>query len=127
MTMNNKYEELLRKISEQQEGNENTDIFMVGEQIKDICRNNEKAIELILADLNVFEMSIEKCAAEIKKEADRLHKKNKGSCICIPPNVAEGIIRHFYGIPDERTSSAVSQSLEKTADIINLEDFFNEL
>ena len=125
--MNEKFNELLEKISQQQEGNENTDIFMVGEQIKDICRNNEKATELVLADLNVYEMSIEKCAAEIKKEADRLHKENKGSCICIPPNVAEGIIRHFYGIPDEGTSSSVSQRPEKTADIINLEDFFNEL
>ena len=127
MTMKGKYEELLRKISEQQEGKENTDIFMVGEQIKDICKNNDKATELVLGDLNVYEMSIEKCAAEIKKEADRLHRKNKGSCICIPPNVAEGIIRHFYGIPEDCVADEAAQRTEKTADIINLEDFFNEL
>ena len=123
MTMNSKYEELLRKISEQQEGKENTDIFMVGEQIKDICRNNEKATELVLGDLNVYEMSIEKCAAAIKKEADRLHKENKGSCICIPPNAAEGIIRHFYGIPDGTDEGAEHPGERSSDNIIRLEDF----
>lgn len=121
--MNTRYEELLRKVSEQQQGKEFTDIFMVGEQIKDICRNNEKATELILADLNVFEMSIEKCAAEIKKEADRLHKEKKGSCICIPPDMAEGIIRHFYGIPDGTDEGAVPPEERSSDNIIRLEDF----
>jgi hypothetical protein len=121
--MKTKYEELLRKVSEQQQGKEFTDIFMVGEQIKDICRNNNQATELILADLNVFEMSIEKCAMEIKKEADRLHKEKKGSCICIPPDVAEGIIRHFYGIPED-SAECRTQSAEQSSDnIIRLEDF----
>lgn len=121
--MNTRYEELQRKVSEQQQGKEFTDIFMVGEQIKDICKNNEKATELILADLNVFEMSIEKCAAEIKKEADRLHKEKKGSCICIPPDMAEGIIRHFYGIPDG-TDEGAEHPVERSSDnIIRLEDF----
>lgn len=121
--MNTRYEELLRKISEQQQGKENTDIFMVGEQIKDICRNNEKATELVLGDLNVFEMSIEKCAAEIKKEADRLHKEKKGSCICIPPDVAEGIIRKFYGIPDSAAEETELHTEKSSDNIIRLEDF----
>lgn len=123
--MGNKFEELLRKVSEQQQGKEFTDIFMVGEQIKDICRNNAKATELVVADLDVPEMSLERCAAEIKKEADWLHKEKKGSCICIPPNVAEGIIRKFYGIPedDENTDNVSRKSEKKSADIIRLEDF----
>lgn len=123
--MNTKYEELLRKVSEQQKDKEFTDIFMVGEQIKDICRNNAKATELVAADLDVPEMSLERCASEIKKEADGLHKEKKGSRICIPPNVAEGIIRKFYGIPeDDANSDDVGQNSEKkSADIIRLEDF----
>ncbi|MBR3767555.1 MAG: hypothetical protein IKL10_04860 [Clostridia bacterium] len=119
--MDNKYNELLEKIASQQKGKEFTDVFMVGEQLKDICRNNGKATELVLADLDVPEMSLEKCAAEIKKEADRLHKEKKGSCICVPPNVAEGIIRKFYGIPDD--SESVERKPEKSSNIINLEDF----
>lgn len=122
--MDNKFNELLEKIASQQQGKENTDVFMVGEQLKDICRNNSKAAELVLADLDVKEMSLEKCAAEIKKEADRLHKENKGKCICIPPNVAEGIIKKFYGIPDEDINSDEESPGAQTDDnIIRLEDF----
>ena len=123
--MNERFNELLEKISQQQKGKENTDIFMVGEQIKDICRNNEKATELVVSDLDVPEMSLEKCAGEIKKEADRLHREHKGNCICIPPNVAEEIIRKFYGIPDNDDRSEVGgRSSENDSDnIIRLEDF----
>ncbi len=120
--MENKFEELLRKVSEQQ-GKEFTDIFMVGEQIKDICRNNEKATELVVSDLDVPEMSLERCAEEIKKEADRLHSEKKGSCICIPPNVAEGIIRKFYGIPDGAAEETELPGEKSTDNIIRLEDF----
>ena len=123
--MSEKFNELLEKISEQQKGKENTDIFMVGEQIKDICRNNEKATELVVSDLDVPEMSLERCAAEIKKEADRLHKEKKGSCICIPPDVAEGIIRKFYGVPEDSVRSEVGslKSENDSDNIIRLEDF----
>lgn len=121
--MSTRYEELLRKVSEQQQGKEFTDIFMVGEQIKDICKNNMTATELVMADLDVPEMSIERCAAEIKKEADRLHKEKKGSCICIPPDVAEGIIRKFYGIPDGAAEETELPREKSSDNIIRLEDF----
>ncbi len=121
--MKTKYEELLRKVSEQQQGKEFTDIFMVGEQIKDICRNSNQATELVVADLDVPEMSLERCAAKIKEEADRLHKEKRGACICIPPDVAEGIIKKFYGIPED-SAECRTQSAEQASDnIIRLEDF----
>lgn len=123
--MDNKFNELMEKIASQQQGKENTDVFMVGEQLKDICRHNTRASELVLADLELEDMSLKGCAAEIKKEADRLHKEKKGSCICIPPNVAEGIIKKFYGLPDEdEQADAESEVTQQgTENIIRLEDF----
>ncbi len=121
--MNTRYEELLRKVSEQQQGKEFTDIFMVGEQIKDICRNNNQATELVVADLDVPEMSLERCAAKIKVEADRLHKEKKGNCICIPPDMAEGIIKKFYGIPDGAAEETEFYTEKSSDNIIRLEDF----
>lgn len=121
--MDEKFIKLCEKISSEQEGKEFSDVFMVGEQIKDICQNNAEATELVLADLDVPEMSIERCAAEIKKEADRLHKEKNGNCICIPPDMAEGIIRKFYGIPEDSAECRTQSSEQASDNIIRLEDF----
>lgn len=115
-----RFDELLSVIENQQKGKEYTDVYMVGEQLKDICRENERICEIVLTDMNEAQMSLEKCAAEIKKEADRLHEEKKGSCICIPPDVAEEIIRKFYGIPKEENAE---EDVRKASNIINLEDF----
>lgn len=100
---------VIEKISAQQKGKEDTALFMVGEQLKDICRDTPGAAELVLQDLDVPEMSLEKCEAKIKAYADELHDKNKGGCICISPSTAEKIIRKFYGIGEkqEKTSSNI--------------------
>ncbi len=121
--MNERFDELLEKLSQQQKGKELTDVFMVGEQIKDICRNNSTATELVLSDLDVPEMSLEKCAGEIRKEADRLHREKKGKCICIPPDMAEEIICKFYGIPKDGAECRMQSAEQSSDNIIRLEDF----
>lgn len=88
---------VFEKIEAQQKGKENTAPWMVGEQLKDICRREPRAAELVDKDLDVKEMSIAECEKKIHAWADA-HKK--GSCAVVPPNVAEGIIRKFYGIPE---------------------------
>lgn len=92
--------DVIQKIGAQQVGKENTDAWMVGEQLKDIVRDNPKAQEMVMQDLDNAEMSIEKCAAKIKEYADK-HKEKGKNCFCVPPDVAEGIIREFYGITKE--------------------------
>ena len=84
------------KIAAQQKGKENTAPWMVGEQLKEICSREPLAAELVEKDLAVKEMSLEACEKKIKEWADK-HKK--GGCAVVPPNVAEKIIREFYGIP----------------------------
>ena len=90
---------VFEKIEAQQKGKENTSAWMVGEQLKDICAADPHCAELVAQDLENKDMSLEKAAGKIKAYADELHKKQKGSCVCVPPNEAEKILREFYGLP----------------------------
>lgn len=112
-------QELIDKISSQQ-GEENTAVYMVGEQLKDICRNSPKAAELVLKDLDVEEMSITNCEKEIHKYADELRKTTKGNCVCVSPAQAEKIIREFYGIPED---DGKENKVSDFGSIIDLSDF----
>ena len=114
---------VFEKIEAQQKGKENTAPWMVGEQLKDICRREPRAAELVDKDLDVKEMSIAECEKKIKAWADA-HKK--GSCAVVPPNVADEIIRKFYGIPAAATSSALrapSPRGEGNGEIIDFTSF----
>ena len=89
---------VFEKIEAQQKGKENTAAWMVGEQLKDICRRDPHCAELVLQDLENPKLSIDKVERQIKAYADK--QKRSGSCVCVPPNVAEGIIRKAYGLPE---------------------------
>lgn len=108
--------ELIEKISAQQKGKEDTDVWMVGEQLKEICKNTPGAAELVLRDLDIPEMSIDKCADKIKEYADEIQKKNKSKRICVPPQTAEKIIREFYGIHEKQENN--SPGVLSLADLI---------
>ena len=75
--------------------------WMVGEQLKDICRADPRCAELVEKDLDAKGMSLTDCEKKIKAWSD---KNKKGSCCCVPPHVAEGIIRKFYGLPGAGTA-----------------------
>lgn len=99
--INASIERAISLIEEQQKGKENTAVYMVGEQLKDIIRRNEQAAELVIQNLENPDMSIEKCERKLKEYADEQKKKGNNSCVCVPPNVAEEIIRKFYGIAEQ--------------------------
>lgn len=88
---------VFEKIEAQQKGIEDTAAWMVGEQLKDICAADPHCAELVLQDLDNKDMSLQAAEKKIKAYAD----KNKGNArsFCVPPNVAEKIIREFYGLP----------------------------
>ena len=71
--------------------------WMVGEQLKDICRREPASAELIAQDLAVKEMSITKAEEKIKAFAD---KNKTGNFACVTPMEAEKILREFYGLPE---------------------------
>lgn len=94
-------------IEAQQAGKENTAPWMVGEQLKDICRLDPNCAEIVAQDLENPGMSIVECEKKIKAKADEIQKKSKKKCICIPPNVAEQVIREFYGLPEAQAVAPV--------------------
>ena len=119
---------VFEKIEEQQKGCENSPAWMVGQQLKEICYADPHCAEIVSQDLDNKDMSLVKAARKIKAHADEVHKKNKGNFVCIPPNVAEGIIREFYGLPAaEQTARSTEKPAEPepVADIdgLNLFDF----
>lgn len=108
--------------------------WMVGEQLKDICRREPGNAELIAQDLENESMSITKAEKKIKAFAD---KNKTGSFSCVTPVESDRILREFYGLPaaDVAASGAIQEPapdrppqvgprLPTRADgIIPLEDF----
>ena len=113
------------KITAQQEGKEGTDIWMVGQQLKDILREDPSLEEIVDTDLEVKEMSLKHCAGKIKEYADELHRKQKGSCVCVTPDVAEGIIRKFYGLPDMAGTDPEPAPTPAAVPVVEEEDVFD--
>ena len=115
--------ELKMKIDEQRKGLNNTAIWMVGEQLLDIAKREPFCVEILKKDLELEKMSLEKAEAQIKAWADK--KKRKGNCVCVPPNVAENILREFYGIKaaESTEDSEDPRPAAQDDEYINLEDF----
>ena len=114
-----RYENICKMIAEQQKGKEGTPAWMVGEQLKEIASREPVSAELLEKDLAVTEMNLEKAADQIKKKADELHKAQKGNCVCVPPNVAEEVLRKFYGLP--KKGETVDQPA--ATEVLDLGDF----
>ena len=99
---------------------------MVGEQLKDICAGDPHCAELVAQDLENKDMSIQKAAGKIKAFADELHKKQKGNCVCVPPNEAEKIIRKVYGLPEASAPklAVIRPEEPKEPAVLDLSAFF---
>ena len=117
--MNDIQRQVIGKIEAQQKGIESTAPWMVGEQLKEICRNEPGSAELLDKDLDVPSMSIKNAEKQIKAWADK--QKRNGNCVCVPPNTAEEILRKFYGLPERGRAAAPKQ--ETGESYMRLEDF----
>ena len=97
-----------------QQPKERSAVWMVGEQLKDICRREPGCAELVEKDLDMKGMGLADCEKQIKAYAD---KNKKGGFSCVPPNVAEGIIRKFYGLPEagEKKEAPAGKVLDLSA------------
>lgn len=116
------FDKLIKLIEAQQKGKENTDVFMVGEQLKDIGSESEHNAEILLQDLQIKTMDLVAGAAKLKDYADKNHKGAK--CFCISPKVADGILREFYGLekPEEVERKPAAEAVQES-EFIDLEDF----
>ena len=102
---------VFQKIEEQQPKERNA-VWMVGEQLKDIIKDDARAQEIVFQDLDVEEMSLTECE---KKIADRAKNNKVGNCGCVTPIEAEEIIRKFYGIESLAAEKASTAPLSLSA------------
>lgn len=118
--MNEEVGKAIRMIEEQQaKAKPRTPQWMVGEQLKDICRREPKSAELIAQDLQVKEMSIFEAEKKIKAFAD---KNRTGNFACVTPVEAEQILREFYGLenPEFREEPEPQKETSKIVSIFDL-------
>ena len=106
-------------IEAQRKGHENGPVWMVGQQLLDIAEREPKSLELLKKDLEVKEMNLVEAEKKIKAWAD---KNKKGSCVCVPPHVAETVLREFYGLPKAGGEATETEPAE--GGYIDLESFF---
>ena len=95
--------------------------WLVGEQLKDVCRMEPHSAELIAQDLENEAMSIVEAEKKIKAFADG-HKT--GNFSCVTPLEADRILREFYSLPaagEPATAPAPGENVDK---VLHLEDFF---
>lgn len=96
---------VIKKVAEQQTGKEiDSESYCIGETLKAIATASIKAAEILDADLDIPEMSIDAAATfvskERKKKADSIYKETHKSPVVIPPKVSYEILCSFYGIHD---------------------------
>ena len=103
------------KIEAQTKGKDFTDVWMVGRQLADIIRGKGELEEIVDKDLDVPGMGLADCAKKIKVWADEKQKELKTKCVCVPPEIADGIIRKFYGLPDA-VAPAMTEPVEDDFD-----------
>lgn len=106
----------IEKIEAQQKNEkEFSRVWAVGEQLKEIC-SDPACAKLVDADLDNPQMSLIECEKKIRAYAN---KHREGSFACVVPQMAEKIIRDFYGLPQPGAGPAPSPK----AEIIDLGDF----
>lgn len=105
------YEKVCELVKAQQGTDEYSHIFNMGEQLKEICRDDPKAAELVAHDLESGGMSLK----ELENRFDKFAREHKqGSQSCISPRRAEKLIREFYSLPvkqDQKPSGGKVLSL----------------
>lgn len=72
--------------------------YMIGEQLKDICRNDPACGPILLEDLENPDMGLAAADKKLYDHGKTLAKGRGG--VGISPRAAEKVLREFYGLPD---------------------------
>ena len=97
--------------------------WVVGQQLKEICRHEADAAELLAEDLRNDAMSIVQAEKKIKEYADK-HKT--GNFSFVSPQKAEEILRKFYALPargEEKNVPEKAVEAPQIGQVIDLGDF----
>ena len=103
------YDDLCAEIQAQTKDHAGDTVEMVGEQLLDITRGDDRAAEILLTDLQNKDMGVVNAEKKIKAYADDLNKKKGGNCVGVSPKKAEEILRKFYGLPDAAEEAAPAE------------------
>lgn len=114
--------DVFEKIREQQKGLEGTAVWMLGEQLAEICRREPESLVLVERDLEQKGMGLSDCEKKIKAYADA-HRPKGAHSACVPPDAAEEIIRAFYGLPAVSAVRAEPSQTPAGGRLIDLADF----
>lgn len=110
------------ELIERQQPKDENDVWMVGEQLKEMAAESPEIADILEKDLAVPEMSLAKAAARIKAAADKKRSGLKGSnCVVITPKEADAILREFYGLPRQDAAPAPEKTGgRKVIDLLDL-------
>lgn len=109
--------------SQQKEVTQYSAPWMVGEQLKDMCREEPACAELLCQDLRVKEMHIREAEKKIKALADKRRVKNSSSS-CVTPMEADKVLREFYGLPERgKKPEPPAAAPVSGGNVIDLSDF----
>ena len=100
-----------------QQPKQRNDVWMVGEQLKDLLKAEPQWADMVERDLENQGQKLEDVAKLIR---ERAQKNKTGSFGCVTPMEADEIIRKVYGIP-ERGAAPEAPAADN---LISLEDFF---
>lgn len=103
--------------AQQEEARYHSQPWLVGEQLKDVCRMEPRCAELIAQDLENEAMSI----VEAEKKIEAFAKKHGGGVSGIE---ADQILREFYGLPAAGSSAPAAAPDQAGDNVFRLEDFF---
>jgi len=103
------FDDLERTVRAQLKGHDGDTVEMVGEQLLEMARGDDRAAEILLTDLQNKDMGVVNAEKKIKAYADELHKKKGGNCVGVSPKKAEEILRQFYGLPAAEEAAAPTE------------------
>lgn len=111
------------ELIERQQGTreKNPHLWMMGEQLKDICRADARAAELVAQDLQVPEMRLDR----LQKKFDDYARQHKvGNQSVITPAEGETLIREFFGLGKARDHSTLvaAPETEAAGNVVSLFD-----
>lgn len=104
---------------QQRAAKERSAVWMVGEQLKELCRREPGCAPVLLEDLQVPELSLEKAEKQIRAYAD---KHRVGNFACVTPTEAEGILREFYGLEQPEAAEAAPEPTPPPGNIVSIFD-----
>lgn len=113
-------EKCIELITAQQGADQAVNLYWLGEQLKEIVQSTPGAAELVAADIGQPGMGLADAEKKIKAYADA-HKK--GGQACVPPPVADGILREFYGLAKREAAPPPELAGRPAPKTVNILDF----